>query len=110
MDIITTTPIMTNYFAGILFFIAFIVFLIGIIPALLLDIEWEFCMAVFFAFIASLVLEWVAPVNYTGKNEYLVRINDTVSFNEVIDKYEIVEIDEENGTVTLKDKEINNNA
>lgn len=63
----------------------------------------------FFAFIASLVIEWVAPVDYTGKNEYLVRIDDTVSFNEVIDKYEIVEIDEENGTVTLKDKVQNEN-
>lgn len=62
-------------------------------------------MTVLFAFIASLVIVWVAPVDYTGKNEYLVRIDDTVSFNEVIDKYEIVEIDEENGTVTLKDKE-----
>lgn len=110
MDIVTTTPIMTNYFAGTLFFIAFIVFLILIIPALLLDISGEFCMAILLVFIASLVIEWVAPVDYTGKNEYLVRIDDTVSFNEVIDKYEIVEIDEENGTVTLKDKEVNNNA
>lgn len=106
MDIVTTTPIMTNYFAGTLFLIAFIAFFILIIPALLLDIGGEFCMAVLLAFIASLVIEWVAPVDYTGKNEYLVRIDDTVSFNEVIDKYEIVEIDEENGTITLKDKEV----
>lgn len=110
MEIITTTQIMTNYFADFLFIIAFFAFFIGIIPEFILDIEDYFLIAILVAFIASIVINWLAPIDYTGKNKYLVKINDSVSFNEVINKYEIVDIDEENGLVTLKDKEPINNA
>ena len=40
--------------------------------------------------IASIFVSFVYTPNYTGRNQYKVLIDDSVSFNEIAEKYEIV--------------------
>jgi Ni,Fe-hydrogenase I cytochrome b subunit len=53
--------------------------------------------------VAGIVLAFREVETPSGKYEYTVRISDEASFNEVHEKYEIVE--EKDGLYTLREKE-----
>lgn len=112
MTILETTPIMTNYFCeslaigAFLFAVALVVCcIVGIILYVIFEnkykkfgvivgntIEKLFVLAGIscLVFIASTVVAVIYTPNYTGRNQYKVLIDDSVSFNEIAEKYEIV--------------------
>ena len=125
MTILETTPIMTNYFCehlaigAFLFAVAFaICCIVGIILFMIFEnrhkkfgtivektIEklWALAGIACLVFIASVLVSFVYTPNYTGRNQYKVLIDDSVSFNEIAEKYEIVGQDGE--IYILEDKE-----
>lgn len=125
MTILETTPIMTNYFCGylaigaLLFAVALaICCIVGIILFMIFEnrykkfgtivektIEklWALAGIACLVFIASVFVSFVYTPNYTGRNQYKVLIDDSVSFNEIAEKYEIVGQDKD--VYILEDKE-----
>ena len=109
MDIISVTPIMYNYFGICLILVGFLFCVIWLISLLFTDDADFFAgVAVICVFIGVAANNFFC-VDYTGYNKYVVRINDSVTFNEVIRDYDIIEIDEENNLVTLQNKVENEN-
>ena len=124
MTILETTPIMTNYFCGylaigaLLFAVALaiccivgiILFMIfenrykkfGTIVGKTIDKLWGLAGIACLVFIASVLVSFVYTPNYTGRNQYKVLIDDSVSFNEIAEKYEIVGQDKD--VYILEDK------
>ena len=112
MTILETTPIMTNYFCdslaigAFLFAVALVICsVVGIILYTVFEnkykkfgvivgntieklfvLAWISCLV----FIASAVVSVIYTPNYTGRNQYRVLIDDSVFFNEIAEKYEIV--------------------
>ena len=112
MTILETTPIMTNYFCeslaigAFLFAVALVICcIVGIILYVIFEnkykkfgvivgntidklfvLAWIFCLV----FIVSTVVAVIYTPNYTRRNQYKVLIDDSVSFNEIAEKYEIV--------------------
>lgn len=125
MTILETTPIMTNYFCGYLAIGAFlfavalaICCIVGIILFMVFEnrykkfgtivgktIEklWALAGIACLVFIASVLVSAVYTPNYTGRNQYKVLIDDSVSFNEIAENYKIVGQDGE--IYILEDKE-----
>ena len=112
MTILETTPIMTNYFCGylaigtFLFAVALVICcIVGIILFVVFEkrhkkfgtiVEktinklWGLAGIACLILIASIFVSFVYTPNYTGRNQYKVLIDDSVSFNEIAEKYEIV--------------------
>lgn len=125
MTILKTTPIMTNYFCGylaigsFLFAVALaICCIVGIILFMIFEnrhkkfgtivektIEklWALAGIACLVFIASVLVFFVYTPNYTGRNQYKVLIDDSVSFNEITENYKIVGQDKD--LYILEDKE-----
>lgn len=124
MTILETTPIMTNYFCGYLAIGAFlfavalaICCIVGIILFMVFEnrhkkfgtivekaVDKLWCLAgiACLVLIASVLVSFVYTPNYTGRNQYKVLIDDSVSFNEIAEKYEIVGQDKD--VYILEDK------
>lgn len=125
MTILKTTPIMTNYFCGYLAIGAFlfavalavccivgiILFTVfenrykkfGTIVGKTIDRLWGLAGIACLVLIASILVSAAYTPNYTGRNQYKVLIDDSVSFNEIAEKYEIV--GQDGDMYILEDKE-----
>lgn len=109
MDIIYVTPIMCNYFGILLIIFGLLFFIFWIVAFVIIDDADCFAIATIVCFIAGFIINGVFKTDYTGYNEYTARINDSVTFNEVIKDYDIIKIDRENNLVTLQNKEPQDN-
>ena len=126
MTILETTPIMTNLFCLYVIlgdFCLIAIFLFLNLVCLLLyhvflnknmykvaervdqiaEILFSFVMLFSVFVLGSLIVWGIYQPNYTGKNQYKVLIDDSVSFNEIAENYEIVGQDGE--IYILEDKE-----
>lgn len=125
MTILETTPIMTNYFCGylaigaflfavalticcIVSIILFVVFenrhkKFGTIVEKTIEKLWVLAGIACLVFIASTIVAVVYEPNYTGRNQYKVLIDDSVSFNEIAENYKIV--GQDGDIYILEDKE-----
>ena len=109
MDIISVTPVMYNYF-GICFCLAgFLFFVIWLASLLFTDDADFFAVVAIICVFIGIIINNFFCVDYTGYNKYVVRIDDSVTFNEVIKDYDIIKIDEENNLITLQNKVENEN-
>lgn len=109
MDIISVTPVMCNYFGICLILAGFLFCVIWLISLLFTDNTDFFAVVATICVFIGFIADNFFCVDYTGYSKYVVRINDSVTFNEVIKDYDIVEIDEENNLVTLQNKVKNEN-
>lgn len=109
MDIISVTPVMCNYFGICLILAGFLFCIIWLIFLLFTDGADFLAVAAVICFFIGIITNDFFCVDYTGYNKYVVRINDSVAFNEVIKDYDIIGIDEENNLVTLQNKIKNEN-
>lgn len=109
MDIISVTPVMCNYFGICLILAGFLFCVIWLISLLFTDDADFFVVAAIICIFIGVITNNFFCVDYTGYNKYVVRINDSVTFNEVIKDYDIIEIDEENNLITLQNKVENEN-
>ena len=104
VEILSMSPIMGwESWTFIVAFVATIV--IGIIAGILCrDISGGFIFAIMTFVICVLIFGVFKVGSYeTGKYEYKVVIDDSVSMNEFLDKYEI--LDQEGKIYTVKEKE-----
>ena len=67
-----------------------------------IDKLWGLAGIACLVLIASVLVSFVYTPNYTGRNQYKVLIDDSVSFNEIAEKYEIVGQDKD--VYILEDK------
>lgn len=109
MDIISVTPVMCNYFGICLILAGFLFCIIWLISLFFTDDADFLAVAVIICLFIGTITNNFFCVDYTGYNKYVVRINDSVTFNEVIKDYDIIGIDEENNLVTLQNKVENEN-
>lgn len=101
---------MCNYFGILLIVFGFLFFIFWIVAFVIIDDADCFAIAATACLLAGFIINGVFKTDYTGYNEYTVRIDDSVTFNEVIKDYDIIEVDEENNLVTLQNKESQNNS
>lgn len=101
---------MYNYFGILLIVFGFLFFIFWIVAFVIIDDADCFAIAAIACLLAGFIINGVFKTDYTGYNEYTVRIDDSVTFNEVIKDYDIIEVDEENNLVTLQNKESQNNS
>lgn len=101
---------MCNYFGILLIVFGFLFFIFWIVAFVIIDDADCFAIAAIACLLAGFIINGVFKTDYTGYNEYTVRIDDSVTFNEVIKDYDIIEVDEENNLVTLQNKESQNNS
>lgn len=110
MDIISVTPIMCNYLGILLVIFGILFFFFWIVTFFFIGSDSEgIAMASIFFLLAGFIINGLFKTDYTGYNKYIVRINDSVTFNEVIRDYDIIKIDEENNLITLQNKVENEN-
>lgn len=126
MTILETTPIMTNFFCGyvalgslclalVLLFLIFVCTLLDCVfvsknmykaakrAEQIVDILFSFEILFGVLVLGSFLTGVIYQPDYTGRNQYKVLIDDSVSFNEIAENYEIVGQDED--LYILEDKE-----
>lgn len=105
MDIIYVTPIMYNYFGTTLILFGLVLFFVGFMLSFLVDDgNWVAMVAIIFLLLGYAINSFFDN-DYTGYNKYIVKIDDSVTFNEVIKDYDIIKIDRKNNLATLQNKE-----
>lgn len=123
VNIIETIPIMTNYFVLNFVFLVLTICMIYIICQFCKifkitmqknvdfdEIDNRYCkiiyslIAIICLFIICIVISGIYHPDYTGEDKYKVEITDSASFNEVYNKYEILE--QEGNIYLIKEKEL----
>lgn len=100
---------MYNYFGTTLILFGLVLFFVEFVLSFLVnDGNWVAMVAIIL-FLLGYAINSFFDNDYTGYNKYIVRIDDSVTFNEVIKDYDIIEIDEENNLITLQNKVENEN-
>lgn len=100
---------MYNYFGTTLILFGLVLFFVGFVLSFLVDDgNWVEMVAIILLLLGYAINSFFDN-DYTGYNKYVVKIDDSVTFNEVIKDYDIIKIDRENNLVTLQNKESQNN-
>ena len=101
MTILETIPIIEapgNYYNLIM--ISLLVTIICLIAAVIMDTDYHDIGAIIFTiisgisaiiFLIGLILMITEPEVDTGRKQYIIRVNDNTSINEIYDKYKIIE-------------------
>lgn len=101
---------MCNYLGILLVIFGILLFFFWIVAFFFIGSDSEgIAMASIFFLLAGFIINSLFDTDYTGYNKYIVRIDDSVTFNEVIKDYDIIKIDRENNLVTLQNKESQDN-
>lgn len=100
---------MYNYFGTTLILFGLILFFVGFVLSFLVDDGNWVAMVAIILLLLGYAINSFFDNDYTGYNKYVVKIDDSVTFNEVIKDYDIIKIDSKNNLVTLQNKEPQDN-
>lgn len=100
---------MYNYFGITLILFGLVLFFVGFVLSFLVDDGNWVAMVAIILLLLGYAINSFFDNDYTGYNKYIVKIDDSVTFNEVIKDYDIIKIDSKNNLVTLQNKEPQDN-